>query len=431
MNNRLTLQDLINILAEKQNITKKDAESFLRELFSLISENIEKIETTKIKDFGTFKLVLVSSRKSVDVNTGEDIEIPAHYKLSFLPEKNLREAVNRPFSQFESVLVEDGADNALETAIEKPNQAEFDVDIDIEDVAEDQVEESVEVTTVESTAPAVEVIDEVLKVEEEARVPLKDNKVEEIHPITVAEQAKDETVDEEKPKEPVKEIKVTHVPLKKTYDEDPYGESYKEEVEKKQNKLGIVAIIILLVIAVLGAIYFLNGGLLSNSVQDKNIDMNNSEVKIYDDNGALISGDSIKSDSLKSIVQAGDSLKVEPKTPLVGDDEKKESTKPIEQAKTEPVKPATNASATPIKTISLQSGQTMRNMGLEYYGNKSFWVYIYQENKSVIDNPNSIPIGTKLVIPAREKYGIDPNNPASLKKAQDLERELFRAMSGK
>lgn len=110
MNERLTLQDLIDILAEKRNITKKDAETFLRELVALISETISNKDFVRIKDLGTLKLVAVSARKSVDVNTGEPIEISPHYKLSFTPDKVLRELVNRPFSHFESVLLNEDVD---------------------------------------------------------------------------------------------------------------------------------------------------------------------------------------------------------------------------------------------------------------------------------------------------------------------------------
>lgn len=108
MSERLILQDLVDLLANEKGLTKKDAEAFLRELLSLIAETIETADSVKIKDFGTFKLVKVNSRKSVDVNTGAEIEIPSHYKLSFTPDKLLKERVNIPFAHFESVVLEDG-----------------------------------------------------------------------------------------------------------------------------------------------------------------------------------------------------------------------------------------------------------------------------------------------------------------------------------
>ena len=108
MSNKLVLQDLVDLLAKKSKITKKEADSFFRELFQLILDRIFENDSVKIKDFGTFKLVMVSSRESVDVNTGEKIEIRAHSKLSFIPDKTLKNLVNKPFSQFETILLEDG-----------------------------------------------------------------------------------------------------------------------------------------------------------------------------------------------------------------------------------------------------------------------------------------------------------------------------------
>lgn len=107
MNEKLLLQDLVVLLSKKAGITQKDADHFYRELVQLILDCIYENDIVKIKNFGTFKLVLISSRESVDVNTGDKIEIPAHYRLSFVPDKSLKELVNRPFSHFESVLLDD------------------------------------------------------------------------------------------------------------------------------------------------------------------------------------------------------------------------------------------------------------------------------------------------------------------------------------
>ena len=107
MNEKLTLQDIVVLLAKKADITQKDADKFYRELVQLILECIYKNETVKIKDFGTFKLVSISERESVDVNTGEKIVIPPHYKMSFTPDRSLKDLVNKPFAHFESVVLDD------------------------------------------------------------------------------------------------------------------------------------------------------------------------------------------------------------------------------------------------------------------------------------------------------------------------------------
>lgn len=110
MNDKLTFQDIVDLLAKKAKISKKDSDSFLRELFAIIYDNIIENEAVKVKDFGVFKPTLINSRESVNVNTGQKFYIPAHYRLTFTPDKTLKELVNKPFALFESVLLEGDLD---------------------------------------------------------------------------------------------------------------------------------------------------------------------------------------------------------------------------------------------------------------------------------------------------------------------------------
>lgn len=148
MSNKLALQDLVDLLAKKSKITKKEADSFFREFFQLILDRIFENDSVKIKDFGTFKLVAVSSRESVDVNTGEKIEIRAHYKLSFVPDKTLKNLVNKPFSQFETILLEDGVDfdssddTDLNDDISEDDEKEYIIDIPQEETVSNNPKET-------------------------------------------------------------------------------------------------------------------------------------------------------------------------------------------------------------------------------------------------------------------------------------------------
>ena len=108
MNERLTIQDLIDLLAAKHSMTKKDAEAFVKEFFLLIEQALENEKTVKIKGLGTFKLVDVDSRESVNVNTGERFQIKGHSKVSFTPDTNLRDTINKPFAHFETVVLNEG-----------------------------------------------------------------------------------------------------------------------------------------------------------------------------------------------------------------------------------------------------------------------------------------------------------------------------------
>ena len=108
MNERLTIQDLIDLLAAKHSMTKKDAEAFVKEFFLLIEQALENEKTVKIKGLGTFKLVDVDSRESVNVNTGERFQIKGHTKVSFTPDTKLRDTINKPFAHFETVVLNEG-----------------------------------------------------------------------------------------------------------------------------------------------------------------------------------------------------------------------------------------------------------------------------------------------------------------------------------
>ena len=104
-NNKLHLSDIVEMVSARQNISKEEADVFVKTLFSVVQDTVSEDKPIKIKDFGTFKLTLIHARESVDVNTGEKIEIPAHYRFSFHPATALRELVNKPFANFETTLL--------------------------------------------------------------------------------------------------------------------------------------------------------------------------------------------------------------------------------------------------------------------------------------------------------------------------------------
>ena len=107
MNEKLNIQNLIELLAEKHGMDKADAESFVKEFFQLIEESLENDKYVKIRGLGTFKLIDVESRESVNINTGERFEIQGHTKVSFAPEPALKDLINKPFSHFETVVLND------------------------------------------------------------------------------------------------------------------------------------------------------------------------------------------------------------------------------------------------------------------------------------------------------------------------------------
>ena len=140
MNEKLNIQDLIDLLAEKHGMSKKNADSFVKEFFQLIEEALEKDKYVKIKGLGAFKLIDVESRESVNVNTGERFEIQGHTKVSFTPEPALKDIINKPFAHFETVVLNEGT--VLE---DTPVDSDSEEDEDTEQKVEDAVSEAVAV----------------------------------------------------------------------------------------------------------------------------------------------------------------------------------------------------------------------------------------------------------------------------------------------
>lgn len=106
--NKINLQQLAKELAERKQMPQKKAEAFLREFFDAIIRNVALEKSVKVGGLGSFKLIEVLERESVNVNTGERIVIPGHTKLSFTPDASLRDAVNKPFADFQTVIINEG-----------------------------------------------------------------------------------------------------------------------------------------------------------------------------------------------------------------------------------------------------------------------------------------------------------------------------------
>lgn len=110
MNNKITFPRLATLIADNSGRSKRFSEDFLREFFSLISESLESGESVKIKGLGTFRLSRVEARKSIDVTTGQPMEILGHSKVVFVPAKELADTVNSPFEAFTTIEIGDDVD---------------------------------------------------------------------------------------------------------------------------------------------------------------------------------------------------------------------------------------------------------------------------------------------------------------------------------
>lgn len=173
MEKKYTLQDLSALLAERESLSPEQAEDFVRTFFELTEEGLLKDSFVKVTGFGTFKLVEVSERESVNINTGERFQISGHNKISFTPDGTLRELVNRPFAHFTTVTLND---NTPETALEAAEQTADEApatpaktekqvaetpsnEVDFDPIVEEkkaEKDDSTEETAVECTVPVEE-----------------------------------------------------------------------------------------------------------------------------------------------------------------------------------------------------------------------------------------------------------------------------------
>lgn len=208
--------DLISLLAKECNISVAKAEVFTKNFFDIVIEGLEQDGIVKINGLGTFKVTDVASRGSVNVNTGEKIEIKGHRKLTFIPADTLKEQVNMPFAMFEPVEVDDTY---------QPDSAEENY---VEDVAE-ATEPVAEVAEAEDVQPAVSEENESADtVNEELPVIVEDTPAEE---ETASEDSNDDTVaNEELVEVAVEEDSVVPQPEEEKIEDAPEQESEEEPV---------------------------------------------------------------------------------------------------------------------------------------------------------------------------------------------------------
>ena len=107
---KISVNELATKLIDRKGLSKKHAVSFVNDMFDIIQRGLEQDKAVKVKGFGTFKIINVDDRESINVNTGERVLIEGHSKITFTPDAVMKELVNKPFSQFETVVLKDGVD---------------------------------------------------------------------------------------------------------------------------------------------------------------------------------------------------------------------------------------------------------------------------------------------------------------------------------
>ena len=162
---RLTIQEIAKVLVAKNGLEPSRANRFATELFAIIQERLEKNDLVKVKGLGTFKVITVDARESVSVRTGGRVMIEEHSKITFTPDATMKELVNKPFSQFETVVLNDNVE--FDDLKEQPADGEFeDTKDDLTEAELVQLEKDEEEPVVQQEEPVIQQEEPVIQQQE-------------------------------------------------------------------------------------------------------------------------------------------------------------------------------------------------------------------------------------------------------------------------
>ncbi len=369
---RITLAGLRKLLSNHTTLSEKVCGEFVDALFQSIIEGLRTDKSVKINGLGTFKVQWNEPRKSINVQTGEPIVIEGYNKVIFVPDSILKERINEPFAHLEPIVID-----------------------------ENQQQEKGEIDPMEKLGEQVEEIKDILA-ELDA---ITDNEEQSKEEPTPTEEAT--PCEEEKEKEAV-----TEVPAK---EEEPIKEEkptqkHKEKPFQPWKVAGIT--ILCFCVFLVGCYFFLQHKITAWADSLLNKQATTTEVVQSVDDSS--DNDAILVDSL-SIDSEKDSLSMQEEGLIENKSTSKE----------QPIVHKERTYTDFITTETLTEGSRLTWLSRKYYGAPDFWVYIYEANKSVLPNPNLIPIGTRIRIPRLPKELIDVNNEESMKQARQLHDSIL------
>lgn len=361
MSEKLTIQTLTSLLASKHKMSEQDAEAFVKEFFLLIEQALENDKCVKIKGLGTFKLIEVDNRESVNINTKERFEIKGHNKISFIPDSSLKEIINKPFSHFETVILNENT-ILKDTPLEEPDEENTKND---EMFANEETKNSA--------------INTQTDIENDEKKETKESTLTQSQEPITPSSSKGNGEHELPEKMPHKQS----IPIKEL-----------DSTKERPMVSYIIALILIVLLLCGGTVLFLYYPDLFHSTPKGNT---------LDFPTSIEMGDSIQeSDTIAATPE-----KVEDTSRLTN---KQDSIYPNARAITtnknnvRPLSESVKYVATGTKdTHTVKEGETLIKIALEYYGNKAMWPYIVKYNKDVIKNPDNVPYGTVIKIPELEE----------------------------
>ena len=395
MNSKITLVELARLMAQATSSTSRVCELFLRELFTTVSQALIDGENVKVKGIGTFKVTAVKPRKSVNVTTGDPMEIKGYNKVSFTPDKKLAEALNQPFAQFETVFLNDEVSDEKLAEIDAQYPSVFN---------ENNGDSTPTAVPEDSEQPVSEPVPEQLPEPE----PIAEPEPIPEPPITPEpESASAPDVEQVG----LKALAAFGVPVGPEKEQEPPKPAWEPEKSPEASDPAT--------------------GPESRPILDSAPEQDDVEDDFY--RPAPRNTYTPTQDQLTKYRSSKNRrwLWLLPALLLVGvliwligrGGGKGEN--PQEGAAIEMADTIAEVEEPDVITDTVTTQIVLSTLSDKYYDSPWFWVYIYEENKAIINDPNNVPPGTAVVIPPAEKYGIDASDPASLKKAQRRSWEIL------
>lgn len=354
-------------LAENLTLSKRVADDFIKALIATIEENLLANEVVKLKGLGTFKLQWNEPRKSVDVNTGDEIVIDGYYKIVFKAENELKELVNEPYAHLESVLLSEEGEEVTPDTSDNPS---------------------------DPTPP--------LKLFNEQANEIKDI-ISEINalnqPIESVPQKKTDESKQQRSPLPSEEFR-------KRMSNSPQRAKSKRNNRKVLDYFFIASMVGGLLIYILvdfHAFSFFTDFFKSNRIEP-------STEYYYPSATEVVPSDTIASDT--SSIQTVDSINITAVETEVANE-------PIDKLQSLFEQPRVYKEF--IATEEVIPGSRLTRIAERHYGVKEFWVYIYEANKEQFINPNQVSIGTVLKIPKLNPLLADKDNPRCIEYALHLQ----------
>ena len=400
---KVTLAGLTARLSVRTGDTKRQTEDFLRELFALISGELEKGESVKVPGLGVFKSIEVEARKSVNVNTGEETMIPGHRKIVYMASKELSATVNEPFSMFQTIELTDEAVTELEGAEAAEPESEAVCDVPFASTVYELEEPEVIAESELERESAHEAASELIPELPETASTLIPELPEAFEP------ASEESPDSDDDPKDLKDLN----DLKDTTDPDISEDSEVPAIPKKRFWPGfLVGFAAACLIAFVAVWALFEYGVLSSER------LTEAEPK------PAVKAAAMTPASAEVPVVEPDKSKSEPE-PAAEEPEVQQPDvqKSAPEAEAEPPVPTQPSDKKVYDTIT--KTRYLTTMAKDHYGNYHLWPYIYKENEKILGHPDRIRPGTKVVVPPLSKYGVNPDNKADIDKAKKLGNEIY------